>query len=170
MEEGIHVAISAEKLGEFFGIPITNTLVTSRVVIALLSSSHSSYRSACGWSPSKFQTLLEEMFSYVYSYVAETLESRDMARQICSAPSDHLPLSLRGQHDHFVPGIGSIEYHGEAAPCGRPPPTSSFLWRSRSFRSFVVEVLGIVGLGLVKYGGKFIVNPLRDPMGLRSGW
>ena len=35
MEEGIHVAISAEKLGEFFGIPITNTLVTSWVVIAL---------------------------------------------------------------------------------------------------------------------------------------
>ena len=36
MEEGIHVALAAEKLGEFLGIPITNTLVTSWVVIGLL--------------------------------------------------------------------------------------------------------------------------------------
>ena len=33
---GIHVAISAEHLGTFFGFPITNTLITSWVVIALL--------------------------------------------------------------------------------------------------------------------------------------
>jgi hypothetical protein len=33
---GIHVAISAEKLGEFLGIPITNTLITSWVVIGIL--------------------------------------------------------------------------------------------------------------------------------------
>src|SRR3989344_2667190 len=86
MEEGIHVAISAEKLGEFFGIPITNTLITSWVVIAILVGLAFLVRGRLAMIPGRLQTLLEEAFVFVYDYVAETLESRDMARKSFSKP------------------------------------------------------------------------------------
>lgn len=34
---------------------------------------------------------------------------------------------------------------------------------------FTIEVLGIATLGILKYGGKFIVNPLRNPLGFVIG-
>src|SRR3990167_6279429 len=81
MEEGIHVALAAEKLGEFLGIPITNTLVTSWVVIGLLVGLAFLVRGRLAMIPGRLQTLIEEAFVFVYDYVAETLESRDMARK-----------------------------------------------------------------------------------------
>ena len=79
-EAGIHVALAAEKLGEFIGIPITNTLITSWVVIALLVGLAFLVRGRLAMIPGRLQTLLEEAFVFVYDYVAETLESREMAR------------------------------------------------------------------------------------------
>src|SRR3989344_1477700 len=118
---GIHVAISAEKLGGFFGIPITNTLITSWVVIAILVIIAFVVRARLKMIPSKFQTLMETMVEFVYDYVAETLESKDMARKF-------LPLLLTiflfvfvGNMIHFLPGIGSLEYGGH--PFLRAPNT-----------------------------------------------
>ena len=34
--EGVHISLSAERLGELFGVPITNTLLMSLVVSGLL--------------------------------------------------------------------------------------------------------------------------------------
>ena len=78
---GIHVALSAEQLGTFLGLPITNTLLTSWAVILVLSIIAVVVGSRVKLIPSRFQTVLEAMFEYVYDYVAETLGSRDMARK-----------------------------------------------------------------------------------------
>ena len=82
MEEGIHVALAAEKLGEFFGIPITNTLVTSWVVIAILVGLAFLVRGQLMLIPGRLQTLLEEAFSFVYDYIAETLERIEEKREV----------------------------------------------------------------------------------------
>ncbi|KKW17874.1 MAG: ATP synthase subunit a [Candidatus Kaiserbacteria bacterium GW2011_GWA1_50_28] len=57
--DGIHVALSAEKLGDFFGLPITNTLVTSWVVVLLLIAVGFIMGSRLQMVPGRFQTLLE---------------------------------------------------------------------------------------------------------------
>src|SRR3989344_4703094 len=109
MEEGIHVAIAAEKLGEFLGIPITNTLVTSWIVIALLVALAFLVRSRLAMIPGRFQTLTEEAFGFVYDYVAETLESREMARRFFPLLMTIFLFIFVGNMLHFVPGIGSLE-------------------------------------------------------------
>ena len=168
MEEGIHVAIAAEKLGEFLGIPITNALVTSWVIIALLVVFAFLLRSRLALIPGRFQTLVEEGFTYVYDYVAETLESKEMARRFFPLLMTIFLFLFVGNMIHFVPGIGSIEYHGE--PLLRAPATDLVVPLTLALISFfVVEVVGILGLGFIKYGSKFIVNPLRDPMGFAVG-
>jgi F-type H+-transporting ATPase subunit a len=168
MEEGIHVAISAEKLGEFFGIPITNTLITSWVVIAILVGLAFLVRGRLTMIPGRLQTLLEEAFVYVYDYVAETLESREMARRFFPLLMTIFLSLFIGNMIHFVPGIGSIEYLGE--PLLRAPATDLVAPLALALISFfVVEFTGIFAIGAWKYGSKFIVNPLRNPMGFAVG-
>ena len=166
---GIHVAISAEKLGEFFGIPITNTLITSWVVIAILVIIAFVVRARLKMIPSKFQTLMETMVEFVYDYVAETLESKDMARKF-------LPLLLTiflfvfvGNMIHFLPGIGSLEYnHEDLLRAPNTDLTVPLVLALVSF--FVIEVTGILAIGFWKYSSKFIQNPLKNPIGFAVGF
>ncbi len=165
---GIHVAISAEKLGEFLGIPITNTLVTSWVVIAILVAVAFLVRGRLAMIPGKFQTLIETMVGFVYDYVAETLESRDMARRF-------LPLLLTlflfifiGNMLHFLPGIGSIQYN--EYPLLRAPNTDLTMPLVLAIISFlVIEVTGILAIGFWKYSSKFLQNPFTNPIGFAVG-
>jgi F-type H+-transporting ATPase subunit a len=167
-EGGIHVAIAAEKLGEFMGIPITNTLITSWVVIGILVIFAFVMRSRLKMIPGKFQTLVEEAFGFVYDYVATTLESRDMARRFFPLLMTIFLFIFVGNMLHFLPGIGSLEYNHE--PLLRAPNTDLTVPLVLAIVSFfVIEITGIFALGVVKYGSKFIVNPLKSPLGFAVG-
>jgi len=168
-EGGIHVAIAAEKLGEFLGIPITNTLITSWLVIALLVGFAFLVRGRLALIPGKLQTLLEETFTFVYDYIAETLESREMARKFFPLLMTIFLFIFVGNMLHFVPGVGSLEYNH--MPFLRAPATDLSVPLVLAVIAFlVIEVTGILAIGLWKYSGKFLVNPLRDPIGFAVGF
>ena len=171
-EAGIHVALAAEKLGEFFGIPITNTLVTSWVVIGILVAVAFFVRGRLTIIPGRLQTLLEAAFAFVYDYVAETLESKDMARRFFPLLMTIFLFIFIGNMLHFIPGIGSIGFFhdGIFEPLLRAPNTdltTPLVLALISF--FVIEITGILTIGFWKYGKKFVVNPLRDPIGFAVG-
>ena len=166
MEEGIHVAIAAEKLGELWGIPITNTLVTTWIVIALLVIFAFALRSRLAMIPSRLQTLVEEAFSFVYDYIAETLESREMARRFFPLLMTIFLFIFVGNMLHFLPGIGSLEYLHE--PLLRAPNTDLTVPLVLAIISFfVIEITGIVTIGAYKYGKKFL--DLRGPIAFFVG-
>ena len=165
---GIHVAISAEKLGEFFGIPITNTLITSWVVIAILVAVAFLVRGKLKMIPGKFQTLMETMVGFVYDYVTETLESRDMARKFFPLLMTIFLFIFVGNMLHFIPGIGSIVYHDH--PLLRAPNTDLTVPLVLAIVSFfVIEITGILAIGFWKYSSKFIQNPFKNPIGFAVG-
>ncbi len=165
---GIHVAIAAEKLGEFFGIPITNTLITSWVVIAILVAVAFLVRGKLKMIPGKFQTLMETMVGFVYDYVTETLESRDMARKFFPLLMTIFLFIFVGNMLHFIPGIGSLEYHDH--PLLRAPNTDLTVPLVLAIVSFfVIEITGILAIGFWKYSSKFIQNPFKNPIGFAVG-
>ncbi len=167
-EAGIHVAIAAEKLGEFFGIPITNTLVTSWVVIALLIAFAFLIRGRLSMIPGKLQTLVEEAFSFVYDYVAETLESKEMARRFFPLLMTIFLFVFVGNMLHFIPGIGSLEYNDH--PFLRAPNTDLTVPLVLALVSFfVIEITGILAIGFWKYSSKFLQNPFTNPIGFAVG-
>lgn len=167
-EAGIHVAIAAEKLGEFIGIPITNTLVTSWLVIAILVGFAFLVRGKLALIPGRLQTLLEEAFSFVYDYIAETLESREMARRFFPLLMTIFLFIFLGNMLHFVPGVGSIQY--DHMPLLRAPATDLSAPLVLSVIAFfVIQFTGIFTIGMWKYSSKFLINPLRDPIGAAVG-
>src|SRR5271154_7423935 len=80
MQNGINVILAPEQIGTLWGIPITNTLLTSWVVIVILFIVAVLVGRNTRLIPNRFQTLIEWLFGFVYDYIADTLESRDLAR------------------------------------------------------------------------------------------
>ena len=169
---GIHVALSAEKLGDFFGLPITNTLVTSWVVVLLLIAVGFIMGSRLQMVPGRFQTLLEWLFGGIYDYVTEVLESRNMARRFFPLLITIFLFIFVANWLEFVPGVGSIGFFNdehEFVSLFRSVNTDLNVPLALAIISFlVVEITGIAVLGGMKYAGKFISfkSPIAFVVGL----
>jgi F-type H+-transporting ATPase subunit a len=167
-ETGIHVAIKAEQLGTIGGFPITNTVVASSVVFIVLTLLAVFVGRRLRMIPGRLQSVFEHLIEAAYDYVAETLESRDMARRFFPLIVTMFLFIWFANMMEFIPGIGSILYHGD--PLLRSVNTDLNTPLALSLIAFfVIEITGILTIGIAKYGSKFLVNPLRDPVGFAVG-
>jgi F-type H+-transporting ATPase subunit a len=165
---GIHVALSAEKLGHFFGVPITNTLITVWLVVGILAVIAFVMHSRIRLIPSRVQTLFETLFEFVHDYIEETLGSKDMARKFFPLLMTIFIFVLFLNWFEFLPGVGSITY--DHLPLFRGANTDLTVPLVLALISFlVIEITGITAIGVWKYGSKFIQNPLRSPVGFAVG-
>ena len=159
MEHGIHVVLAAEQLGTLWGIPITNTLLMSWVVVALLSILAIVVGRNPRLVPGKVQLVLEEIVEGVHGFMKTTLENDAIARR-------YLPLLLTiflfiatANILEFIPGVGSILYNNgiEQVPLLRSMNTDLNVTLTLAIIAvIVVEVAGIMALGFFRYAGKFI--------------
>ena len=173
MEEGIHVVLAPEQLGTLWGIPITNTLITSWIVIALLVVLAFSIGTRLKMTPGRLQTLFEWLVEFIYDYVAEILESRDLARKFFPLLVTLFLFIFTANLLEFTPGIGSIGFfhEGAFAPLLRSVNTDLNVTLALAVIAFVViEVTGIVVVGLGKYFSKFFPNPFKNPIGSVVGF
>ncbi len=158
--EGIHVAIKPEVLGTFFGVPLTNTLLTSWVVVAILAVFAISMKRRTALVPGKFQIMLEMLFGGVYEYVEETLESKVLAKKLFPVLMTIFLFVFLANISEFVPGVGALtlSHEGEhAAPLFRSVHTDLNMTLALALISFVlIEVVGATTIGFWKYAGKFI--------------
>lgn len=168
---GIHVALSAERLGEFGGIPITNTLVTSWIVIAILIAIAFFAGRKVSLIPGKFQTALEGAFGFFYDYIESTLGSRELARKFFPLLATTFLFIWIANAVEFTPGIGSITYetvHG-AVPLLRSVNTDLNMTLALTFIAvFVIEISGILALGFFRYWNKFFTlkSPIASVVGI----
>ncbi|MDO8521973.1 MAG: F0F1 ATP synthase subunit A [bacterium] len=172
MEEGIKVALAPEVIGNLWGLPITNTLLMSWAVIIVLGTLAYFVGKNVKLIPSRFQTLLEELFSFVYDYIAEILESRDMARKFFPLLLTIFLFVFTANMLEFTPGIGSVGFFsaggGEFSPLFRSANTDLNATLALAIISFlVIEITGIVTIGIFKYSQKFI--SFKSVMGFAVG-
>lgn len=160
MQSGINVILAPERLGTFFGIPITNTLVTSWAVIVVLLIISILISSRLKLIPGRFQLLFEWLVEFIYDYVAETLESRELARRFFPYLATIFLFVFTSNLLEFLPGVGSIGFFGRAGvftPLFRSVNTDLNVTLMLAIVSFfTIEITGIAVIGVWKYGGKFI--------------
>lgn len=171
MHPGIHIALASERIGELWGIPITNTLVTSWVVIALLIVIALFVGRGISMVPSRFQTFLEWLVEYVYDFIAETLEDRIWARRMFPLLITIFLFIGVSNLLEFTPGIGSIGVYraGEFIPLLRSVNSDLNTTLALAIISVcTIEIVGIVAVGLFRYAGKFVnfSSPLNFAVGL----
>lgn len=158
-EGGVHVALAAERLGTFLGVPITNTLITSFIVSLILITFAVIFGSRLKMLPGRFQTAFELLFTTVQDFVATTLENKVWTRRL-------LPILLTlflfigfANVTEFTPGIGSIKFTndvGETVPLLRSVNTDLNVTLALTIIVVIlIEIAGIVALGFWRYAGKF---------------
>ena len=172
MQSGINVILAPEVLGHFLGIAITNTLVTSWAVLIVLIVVGALIGSRLRLTPGRFQTLFEWLVEFVYDYVAETLESRDLARIFFPYLTTIFLFVFTSNLLEFLPGVGSFGFFGASGaftPLFRSVNTDLNVTLMLAIVSFlVIEITGIVVIGFWKYGGKFI-NVTHGPIAFVIG-
>lgn len=159
MEGGIHIALAPEVLGIFWGIPITNTLITSWIVMGVLAVVAVVVGRSVVLVPGKTQVLFESTFGWILEYMEETLESRKLAVRFFPLIVTIFLFVFASNALEFTPGIGSIGFfHGdEFTPLLRSVNTDLNVTLALAIISFlVIEIAGVVTIGFLKYAGKFV--------------
>jgi F-type H+-transporting ATPase subunit a len=170
-EGGIHVELKAEQLGIFHGLPITNTLVTSWVAMAILIVAAFVVGRRAKMVPGKVQMVFEEIITFVRDFMTETLENEKVA-------SKYLPLLLTifffiltSNLLEFIPGVGSLGFHsGEGfIPLFRSVNTDLNVTLALAIIAVImIEIAGVAALGFWRYSSKFInfSSPLNFVVGI----
>lgn len=167
----LHIALKAERITEIAGIPITNTLVTSWIVIGLLVLVAVVLRHRLAFVPGAFQTLIETIFTSAIDYIESVLEDRRAAERFFPLLITLFLFIFTANILEFTPGIGSIlvEVSGHSVPLLRSVNTDLNVTLALAIISFVViEAAGVATLGALRYGGKFVnlKSPLQFVIGL----
>lgn len=177
--DGIHVAIAAERITEWMGIPITNTLLMSWVVVLFLTGIALLVRSRLALIPSKLQLLFELLMENVMGFIESTLESKALAQRYFPLIVTIFLFIFTANLLEFIPGVGSIGLiaHQAGAAAGEHP---EFIPLLRSMNTdlnvtlalsliafFTIEISGIMIIGFFKYFSRFV--NIHSPVGFFVG-
>ncbi len=173
--EGIHVALAPYVVGEFFGIPITSTLITAWLTMAIILTIAILATRRVALVPGKVQSLFELLIGGVYDYMSDVLESRTVARKYFPLVMTIFLFILAMNWFGLLPGVTSIGYyagHGEEShfiPFLYPAATDLNITIAFALIAFfTIELAGVLALGLWKYTGKFVnfSSPLAFVIGI----
>ena len=171
-EGGVHVAMAAEQIATFLGLPITNTLLTSWIVMAVLILTAFFVGRSLKTVPGRIQLIFEEAVDFGVNFVKETLENENLAKKVFPLVMTIFMYIFMSNVLEFTPGIGSVGFFKEGglfAPLLRSVNTDLNVTLALAIISFVsIEVIGVSTIGALKYAGKFInfKSPLAFVVGL----
>ncbi len=167
----LHIALAAERIGSVFGFPITNTLIAAWSVIAVLIITALVVGKNPGLIPTKVQNVFEALFEFVLNFMEQTLGSRALAVKFFPLIATIFLFIFCSNLFDFLPFFGSVGFthEGEFVPLYRPVNTDLNVTLALAIIAVIsIEVAGIVALGFVRYGSKFInfSSPLKFIVGL----
>ncbi|MEK7612942.1 MAG: F0F1 ATP synthase subunit A [Patescibacteria group bacterium] len=171
MESGLHITLAAERLFTVWGFPITNTLLTAWVVMAILLVLGFIVRKNLALIPGKLQNAVEMFFEYLLGLMEQTLGERRLAVRYFPLIATIFLFILFANFFDFIPVFGTLGFTegGEFVPLFHPVNADLNTTLALAIISFfVIEISGIVSLGLLKYGSKF-VNFTSGVMGFIVG-
>ncbi|MEK7547158.1 MAG: FoF1 ATP synthase subunit a [Patescibacteria group bacterium] len=159
MEGKFHITLAAEKLTSIFGLPVTNTIITAWLVMALLIILGVVVRKKIALVPGKLQNLFEMLVEYLFGLIEEMLGSRELAKRYFPLIATIFIFILAGNLLNFLPIFGTIGIHHneEFVPLLHPINADLNSTLALAIISFlVIEFSGIFMLGFLKYGSKFV--------------
>lgn len=175
VQKGLSIHLAPEILTHIGSFPLTNTLLTTWVVLGLVLIFAFLFRKSYTLIPSKGQILLETMVEGAYNYIAETLESKELAKKFFPIIMTIFIFILAVNWAGLLPGVDSIgiyQEHGgheKLVPFLHPGNTDLNVTFALALVAFVtIELAGITILGFLKYGSKFVnfKSPLAFLIGL----
>ena len=170
MHSGISVVLAAEHIGSVFGFPITNALLMTWLLALLLIAFAYFFGRSLTTVPGRLQAGIEWAFEFALDYMAETLESEELARRFFPLIATIFIFVAFMNEVEFFPGVGSIGlvHASQFIPLLRTPTTDlNFTLALAIISFFTIEVTGIAMLGFFKHASRYV--NLRSPLGFVVG-
>lgn len=169
--EGIHIALASEPVFHLWGLPITNSLLLTWVVLAILIGVAIAVGRTARLVPGRLQGVFESVFEIMLDYMSETLESRPLAKRYFPLIATIFLFIFTANMLTFVPGVESIGFYhdGHFTALLRPVNTDLNVTLALAMIAFlVIELSGILTLGFLKYGSKFVTfsSPMNAAVGI----
>lgn len=168
----ISVVLKPYILGDFFGIPLTSTLVTTWLTMAGVTIFALLVRQRLAMVPGKLQAGVELLVGGVYDYMSDVLESRKLALKYFPVVMTIFIFVLALNWVGLLPGVtafGLVDEAGNMKPFLYPAATDLNITLAFAIVAFLtIEIAGVTALGFFKYVGKFINfrSPLAFVIGL----
>ncbi len=169
-QSGLHISLAAEKLGTFFGMPITNSFVTEIIVMVLVMVTVFFARRKIAMVPGKVQTAVESMFEISLQFFEQTFESRSLAVKFFPFLATIFIFIAACNLFDFLPIVGSVGIHhgGEFVPFLRPANTDLNMTLALAIVAVIaIEVIGIISIGFFRYSARFFT--LKSPVAFVVG-
>ncbi len=161
--DDIHIALAAEKIGSLWGIPITNTLIMSWVISAVLILIAIVIGKNLKLVPGRLQLVAETVVGEGQAYVDQSLEDKQAGVKFFPLIATLFLFILFANWSEFIPGVGSIGHfisdgeHTEFVPMFRSIHTDLNMTLALTIIAFlVIEISGVTRLGFLKYASKFV--------------
>jgi F-type H+-transporting ATPase subunit a len=157
--EGIHIALAAEPVFHFLGLPLTGSLLLSWLVITLLIAIGVTVGKNPKLLPGRLQTVFESLFEAILSYMTEMFESATMARRYFPLIVTLFLFIFTANMITFVPGVESVGLQEGGHILGFFRPVNIDLNVTLALAIvvfFTIELSGIFVLGALKYWSKFV--------------
>ncbi len=165
----MHVSIAPEVIKIIAGIPVTNTLIASFITtVVLISISYLSTRSLSK-IPRGIQNLLEMVIEGLFNMVDGVTGNRKQTYQFFPIVATIFIFIIISNWIGLVPGFGSIGFFETIESGAYSNGHAVFVPLLRSANSdlnttlalaivsvAVTQIFGIMALGILKYGKKFI--------------
>ncbi|MGB4076536.1 MAG: F0F1 ATP synthase subunit A [Minisyncoccia bacterium] len=151
----IHVVLKAEELFSIGGFPVTNSLLMTWITMVLIIVFAFFFGRSLKMVPGKLQAGIEWAFEAVMNYMAEALGTMELAKRFFPLIATIFIFIFVANELACIPGVGALLY--EHVPFLRAPAADLNFTLALAIISFLtIEITGVLTLGLLKYGGKFI--------------
>lgn len=164
-----HIEIAAEKLFQIGGLAITNTLLTSWVVVLLLISAAFVVHQRLSLVPGGVQNVFEFFVEAILSLMQTVVGSRETAEKYFPLVGTVFIFILASNWLGIMPGVGSIgffeiaEHHERFIPLFRSAASDlNVTLALATLTVFIIHVLAVSAIGLRAHLAKFFT--VRSPI------
>lgn len=175
MNEGVHISLAAEKVLDVFGFPLSNTLLTSWLVIILLIVGAYLIGRNIKAMPAGAQNAAEFVIESLFGFMTAVAGDRKTAEKFFPIVATIFIFVLLANWAGILPGVGSIGFyeHGEHGTVFVPlfRSVNSDLNMTLALALIAVTLshfFGMASLGALRHVSKFINfrSPIQFFVGL----
>ena len=168
--EGIHVSLPTEVIFRIGLLPITNSMILGGLgVVVMLVILISAARMLRQKRQNRFTAFVQWVFEGMYGTVLEIIPDHKMARSIAPLALTIFFTVLSTYWISIIPGVGSISLGGKELLRGLPTDLN-FTFALAIITTVAVQFYAIKHHGFFGNIGRYLVNPLKNPIGAFEGF
>jgi F-type H+-transporting ATPase subunit a len=159
----MHISLAPEIIFTLFGLPVTNSMIMTWLTMILIAVVGFLAARQPQLVPGKLQNFVESLFEIGIDFIDRVIQDRALTYRIFPLLMTFFLLILLSNWLGLVPGVGPIGYleevHGKAIIVPWLRPTNADINSTLSWAIIsvvMVQVFGIITLGLAGHLGKFI--------------